>query len=70
MGDVADLLATDEGEGEPMREEPVQVIRDLQRVGERAKEDPPSECQIKFATELVRGHSVVEISGNYTGAAV
>ncbi len=55
---------------EPMSDEPVQVIRDLQMVGERAETDPPSEGQIKFATELVRGHSVVEIPGKYMGAAV
>jgi hypothetical protein len=44
MGDVVDLLATEKGEGETKTEELVKVIRDLQTVGERSEDNPPSDC--------------------------
>jgi hypothetical protein len=66
MGDVEDML----NEGNPIMEEgqatTVEAIQAVRSAATRVATYPPTDDELLFATQLVRGHGVVEIPGKWS----
>ena len=61
MGDTAEMLEVQDIDPSPM----VHTILEVSEVAERTPMEIPTDDQLILATELVRGHSVVEVPGRW-----